>query len=189
MGDDFEEIQETNSGVKKEGNWKEISEFGKDVEEAMDGVAEEQSVEKFDEWRPKVEEAESDVKRKTVDEAVLNENRLEKESNGVKEDLKDASGKVAEAGKKAAQKENPEGEVVAASEEAARPFYSKLAQFFRKMEGLIYDKISLRFNPYYLDTNDFSVDIKDKKKGEFEMDIAVPKKETRRKLKENLKDN
>lgn len=185
-----EDIEETNSGVKKRGNWKEISRFGKKVEEAIEEKAEPESLERFSGWRPKVEESEKDVKRKTVDEATLSEKKLEEESDGVTEDLKNASDKVAEAGKKAASKEHPGDELKEASSEAAKPFYSGIAGFFRRIESWIYSLFALRFNPYYLDTEDFSVDVKHRKKGEFEMDVAVPDKEPREELKKNLgKDN
>lgn len=181
------EVKETNSGIKKEGNWKEISEFGEEVEEAISDSAKEESVKRFQGWRPKVEESEKDVKKKTIDEAVISENKLEKETEGVTKDLKQASGKVAEASKKAAKKQNPEKEIFEASEEAARPFYSKIARFFRKIESKVYSWFALRFNPYYLDTEDFAIDMKHKKNGEFQMDVAVPEEETRNQLKDRFK--
>lgn len=178
-------LKETNSGVKKKGNWKDIAEFGEEVEQALDG-AEKESVERFGKWRPKVEESESDVKKKTVEEAILPENRLEKESEGVKEDLKEATDKMAKAGKIASKKQVPDKEIIEASEEAAKPFYSKIASFIRRMEHAIYSWITLRFNPYYLDTEDFSVDMKQSRPGEFEMDVAVIEEEKRDELKKNL---
>lgn len=185
--ENVEDVEETNSGVKKKGNWKEISEFGEEVEHAMEESVRDESLERFGEWRPKVEESERDVKKKTVDEAVLSENGLEKEAEGVTKDLKNASGKMAEAGKKAAKKQNPEKEIVKASEEAARPFYSKIAKLFRQIESKVYSWFALRFNPYYLDTEDFAVDMKHRKNGEFEMDVAVSEEETRNQLKQRFR--
>jgi hypothetical protein len=182
-----EEVEETNSGVKKKGDWKEIAEFGEEVEEVVEDSADDSSVEKFNEWRPRVEESERDVKRKTVDEAVLTEKEMEKQSNGM-EDIKQASGKAAEAGKKAARIENPEPEIKDASKDAAKPFYSGIAKIFRKLENLIYSNIVLALNPYYLDTQDFSADIRHKKDGKFEMDVSAPKEEMRKDLKEGFED-
>jgi hypothetical protein len=181
-------VEETNSGVKKRGNWKEIAEFGEEVESVIEDSADESSVEKFNEWRPRVEESERDVKRKTVDEAVIPEKEMEKDSNGVK-DLKDASGKAAEAGKKAAKVENPEQEIKDASKDAAKPFYSGIVKTFRKLEDLIYSKIVLKLNPYYLDTEDFSADIKHRRKGEFEMDVSAPKEDMRKDLKDGFEND
>lgn len=181
-----EKIEETNSGVKKKGDWKEISEFAEEVEEAVNDNAESESVEDFDDWRPKVEETERDVKKKTIDKAVIQEKELEKESEGVKEDLKNASGKVAEAGMKAAKKESPEKEIREASEDVAKPFYSGLLKFLRALESRVYSWFALRFNPYYLDTEDFSVDMKYRKDGDFEMDVAAPEEEVREDLQKNF---
>jgi len=181
------DIEETNAGVKKKGNWKEISEFGEEVEDAIDGSADNESLERFGNWRPKVEESEKDVKQKTVDEAVLGERHLEEQSEGVAKDLKNASGKMAEAGKKAVKKETPETEIVEASEDIAKPFYSNIARFIRTIESKVYSWFALRFNPYYFDTEDLSVDMKHRKNGEFEMDVSVPEEETRKELKDNLR--
>jgi hypothetical protein len=184
-----EDVEETNSGVKKRGSWKEIAEFGEEVEDAVKDSAWEQSVEKFEDWRPRAEESERDVKKKTVDKAVLNEKELEKESNGVTEDLKDASGKAAEAGRKAVKRKNPEKEVRDASKDVAKPFYSKLAQIFRAIENFVYSNIVLTLNPYYLDTEDFSADIKHRKDGEFEMDISAPREQQRENLKKEFRED
>jgi hypothetical protein len=182
-------VKETNSGVKKEGDWQEIAEFSEEVEEVVENSADASSVKKFNNWRPRVEECERDVKRKTVDEAVIKKKQMEKDSNGVS-DLKDASGKAAAAGKKAAKRENPEREIRDASKDAAKPFYSGLAKAFRRIEDFIYSNIVLALNPYYLDTQDFSADIKHKRKGEFEMDVSAPKEDMRKDLKEGFeKDN
>ncbi|WP_414837602.1 DUF5828 family protein [Candidatus Nanosalina sp. VS9-1] len=182
------EVEQTNSGVKKEGNWKEIAEFGEQVEEALEDTAED-SIEKFGDWRPKLEESESDVKRKTVDEAVSHEKKLEEKTNGVKEDLKQASDKMAEAGKKATMKELPDKEIIEPSEEAARPFYSRVVGLIRRIEQAIYSWVTLRFNPYYLDTEDFSVDIRDRKGGKFEMDVSVLEEEKREQLQDNFRED
>lgn len=190
MDEDKDSVTETNSGVKKKGSWKEIAEFGEEVEEIMEACGSDQgSLEKFEGWRPKVAESESDVKRKTVDEAVLKERELEEDSDGVRKDLSQASDKMAEAREKAVQREMPDKEIIEASEEAAKPIYSPIAGILRKIESLIYSTLTLRFNPYYLDTEDFSVDIKDKKNGEFEMDVAVLEEEKREGLKEGFRED
>lgn len=182
------DVEETNSGVKKRGDWKKVAEFSKKVEQALEKTADKKSVKKLSRWRPRTDEAEGDIQKKTVDSAVIKENKLEEESNGVKEDLKDASKNAAEAGKKAAEKKNPEKEVAKASEDVAKPFYSNIAKAFRSFEDFVYRNIILRFNPYYLDTEDFSVDMKSRGGGEYEMDVKVPDEETRKDLKKEFED-
>jgi len=182
-----QDAEKTNSGVKKKGTWKEVAKFGEKVEEIIKNEVNEKSAEDFKEWRPKKEEAENDMKRKTVDKAVIDKNKLEEDSEGVKEDLTDASEKVAKARKKAAEKKTPAKEITEASENVAKPFYARVAQFFRKFEAMIYSKISLR-STYYLDTEDISVDMKSTGK-EYELDVNVPIEDKREKLKEEFKEN
>jgi hypothetical protein len=181
-----EEVEETNSGVKKKGNWEEVAEFGEEVEEAVKEDLDDESVKDFQEWRPKKEEAENDMKKKTVDKAVINEKKMETESEGVK-DFKNASEKIAEAGKKAAKKQKPSDEITEASEEVARPIYSRIAKFFRGMEKIVYSKIALRKNPYYFDAKNFSASFKSGKK-EYEMEVNVLEDNTRDKMKESFEE-
>lgn len=182
-----ENVEETNSGVKKKGNWKEVAEFGEEVEEAIEEDMDEGSVEDFEEWRPKREEAENDMKKKTVDKAVIKESDLERDSEGVK-DFKDASGKIAEAGKKAAKKQKPSKEITEASEDVVRPIYSRMAKFFRSLEKLVYSNVALRKNPYYFDAKNFSASFKSGKKG-YEMEINVLEDDTRDKMKEEFEED
>lgn len=183
-----DEVEETNSGVKKKGDWEEVAEFGEEVEEAMEDAVEQESLEKFEDWRPKKEEAENDMKEKTVDKALLDQKKMEKESRGTKKDLKEAGDKLAEAGKKAGKKKVPDQEIAEASEDALKPFYSGIASVFRKAERMIYSKIILRGKRYYLDTESFSADMKSTKDGGYEMDLNVPKEEQRDKLKQGLEE-
>lgn len=181
-----ENVEETNSGVKKKGNWEEVAEFGEEIEEAIEEDMDEESVEDFEEWRPKREEAENDMKKKTVDKAVIKENNLEKDSEGVK-DFKNATGKIAEASKKAAKKEAPSKEITEASEDVARPIYSRLAKLFRRIEKLVYSNVALRKNPYYFDAKNFSASFKSGKQN-YEMEINVLEDDTRTKMKENFEE-
>lgn len=183
-------VHETNSGVRKTGTWKEIAKFGKKVEESLkkSQKSHKKSIERFSEWRPKIGGSKSDLKRKTVDEATLEEKKLEESSQGAKKDLKNASNKLAKATKKAANNEIPDKEILEASEEATKPIYSKIAFLIRVIESKIYSWITLSFNPYYFDTKDFSVDMKDKENNKFEMNVAVLEEEQREDLKNKFRD-
>lgn len=183
-----EEVEETNSGMKKKGDWQEVAEFGEELEEAMEeSEIDGDSVERFHDWRPKQSEAENDMKQKTVDEATVDRKTVEEKDHGVKEGFKEAGEKVAEAGKKAANGEASEKEVVEASEDVATPFISKLVKLFRKFESVVYSKFSLRGRRYYLDTDEFSVDMKSGKE-KYEMDLNVPTESPRRELREEMED-
>jgi hypothetical protein len=81
---EYEEfVEETNSGLRKKGDWRKIAELGEEMQENMKGSAEDSSIEKFEDWRPGVEKSETGVKQKTVEKAKLSENGMEKECNGV----------------------------------------------------------------------------------------------------------
>ncbi len=183
-----EGFEETQSGFRKKGDWKEIAEFGEELEKAMEEAVDQASLKKFREWRPKKTEAENDMKKKTVEEAVVRKRKIEEETKGVRGDLKDAGGKVAEAGKNARKPSEAEKELKDASEEAARPFISDAVKLFRRFESLVYSKLSLRGNRYYLDTEEFSVDVKSHR-SEYEIDVNVPEEDPRRALKQNLEDS
>ncbi len=184
-----EDVEETNSGVKKKGNWKEVAEFGEEVEEAMKEAVDDKSVEEFEEWRPKEEEAENDMKKKTIDKALLRKNRLEEESNGVALDIREAGEKIAEVSRKATDDESLEEEITEVSEDVARPFYSKMAQFFRRFESLVYKHVILRGKRYYFDTEDFSVDVKSRRDGNYEMDVSIPEEDSRERVKQKLEED
>lgn len=179
-----ENIEETNSGVRKKGDLKDIAEFTEEVEEVMDGEADEESVEKFREWRPREEDGRSDLQRKTVEAASINRKEAEKESNGVK-DIAKAGEETVKAGKKLGKGESPGSEVKDASKKAVRPIYSGSAKITRKLERKIYSGLMLKFNPYFFDTEDFSVDLRDRE-NDYVIDVDVSDKSSRDALKERL---
>lgn len=182
-----ENVEETNSGVKKEGKWEDIAEFGEEVEDAMrESGIDDESVEKFGDWRPRVEEAEKDIQKKTVEKASMSRNRLEKQTEGVREDLKQAGSNFVEAGRKARNRKNPGEEIEEGIIESVRPAVSKLSESARKMEKKIYSKVMLKFNPYFLDTGDFTADFRSKRNGEYEMDLNISDGDSRRELKQRL---
>lgn len=182
-----EDVEETNSGVRKKGDWEEVADFAEEVEKIMEKVASENSLEELRSWRPKHGEDEKDMKRKTVQVATINENDMEKKSNGFSKDLKDASENMVKAGKKASDRQAPKSELTNASKELTRPWVAKASKFFRKFENLVYDKFALRSNRYYLDTEDLSADLKTTRDGMYQMDVNVNTRESRQKLKESFK--
>ncbi|MFB6114889.1 MAG: DUF5828 family protein [Candidatus Nanohalobium sp.] len=182
-----ESVEETKSGVKKKGDWEEISEFAREAEKVIeDGDVDEESVKKYGRWRPREKEDKEDLKEKTVEEAQLQENKLEKESNGMKEDIGEASHKAVKASKKLKDGEAPSEDVKKASQGLIRPFYTEFAEKFRALESFIYSNIMLRLNPYYFDSGDISADVAEEKSGEYEMNVNVTEEGTRGKLKEEF---
>lgn len=178
-------IEETNSGVRKEGDLEEIAEFAREVEDVMkEEDAREDSIEKFEDWRPREDDQEEDIKRKTVKAASIPEKRMEKDSNGVK-DVADAGEKAIKAGKKIGKRENPGKDVKDASKKFVQPFYSLSARVTRNIEEKVYSDLMLKFNPYFFDTEDFSADLRSKK-NEYVIDVDVADKSSRESLKERM---
>lgn len=183
------DIKETNSGVRKKGDWKEVAEFGEEVEKEMEqSPMNEESVKEFEDWRPKSTEAENDIKKKTVEKASMNEKKVEQETDTVAKDMVQASGKVREAGKKAASGKNPGSELSEASLDVLKSFAARSTGLARELEKRIYSGIMLKFNPFYLDTDDFTVDFRAKKDGDYEMDVNLNEKESREKIQEHFDD-
>jgi len=183
------EVRQTNSGVEKEGDWEEITQFAKDVEKAIEkSEIQEKSVEKYKEWRPREDEDTEQVKRKTVKQASMNKKKPEKESNGSK-DLLDASKKIAKAGKKVGKRKKPNNEIKDASKEVTNFFMSKTLSSMRKFEETVYSDMMLRLNPYFFDTEDFSVDMRSKRNGEYKLELNIPDEQCRTDVKNSFRED
>ncbi len=181
-----DDVELTNSGVKKRGNWDEITDFAEEVEEVVkESDIDENAVKEYEKWRPRKEEAENEVKKKTIEEASLRETRIEKESEGPVKDIEKGAEKAVEAGKKAGKKQIPEKELKDASVDFSRPLLSRLFRAFRRLEKFVYSNIMLRDHTYYFDTSDFSANM-NSRKGEYQMEINVPDKDSRRDIKKKL---
>ncbi len=180
-------IQETNSGLKKRGDIKEVAKFSKEVENVLqDAGVKKNSIKEFREWRPKEEDDEGDIAEKTVEEASMSEKSIEKESNGVKEDLSEAKEATKKAGNKVKNGDNPGNEIKKTSKSLLRPVLSESVKFARSFEKEIYSKLMVKFNPYFFDSKDFSADLKSKK-GEYTMEVNVPDESYRNKLKSMIR--
>lgn len=180
-----ENVKETNSGVRKEGDLEEIAEFAEEAEEVIkDKEGDKKAVEEFEEWRPRSSDSQEDMKRKTIESASLNKRNVEDESEGVK-DLAKAGQKAVEAGKNTVTKKKPEG-AKEATLDAFRPVFSGSIKAVRKIEEKVYSSMMLKFNPYFFDAGDLSADIGQKKDGGYRFDLDARNKESRKALKERF---
>ena len=176
---DPKDVKHTNSGIEKEGDWEEITEFAEDVEKAIEDTSlKEDSLKKYKEWRPRKEEDTKEIKKKTVKQASIDRKKPEKDSNG-SEDLVVASKKVAKAGKKVGKREKPNREIKDASKEVSNFVMSKTITSVRKFEETIYSDMMLRFNPYFFDAEDFSVDMRSQKNGKYTLGLNIPDEKCR----------
>lgn len=178
-----ENIKETNAGVKKQGEIEEVADFSDKVKNEMeDSGIDSETVERFKKWSPDQEDTRQDIKKKTVEEASIDEKNIEKESNGIKQDLAEARQQAGKAGKKVKEKDRPEKELKEASKNVSKPFMSSLLKCSRFLEKEIYDKIMLKFNPYYFDSKEVTADLREKRNGKYDMDVNT----TDQKFRDNL---
>jgi len=183
-----EDLEETNSGLKKKGDIEEVAEFAREVEQGLKEEISEESIEDFNGWRPRENEDKKDFEKKTVEKASLSKRSVEDESEGVR-DFSKAGRKVVKAGKKAAKKENPQSELKEASKEVVKPIYSESIKVARSFEKEVYSKVMIRFNPYFFDAKEFSADLRANRDGSYSMQVNVPDRQHRDHLKKNLQGN
>ncbi|MFT4892730.1 MAG: hypothetical protein ACI8Z7_000514 [Candidatus Nanohaloarchaea archaeon] len=179
-----EDIEETNSGLRKEGDLEEIAEFAGEAEEVIKQKEDEEVAEDFEEWRPRSSDSQEDMKRKTVKSASLRKRNIEEESQGM-DDIANAGKKAVEAGKNTVKKKKPEG-AGEATFDALRPFFSGSLKALRKVEEKVYSSLMLKFNPYFFDAGDLSADIGRKRNGDYRFDLDTTDEESRKALKQRF---
>ncbi len=154
----------TNAGFKYEGSWEEICEFSKDLENIISHcIHKSDSIQHYHHWRPREDDNEKDITDKTAEEAVIKKTKVEKEFDGTKEEIVEAEEKFKDSIKEVKNGHNPSKDLKEASKHMEKLVETKSIQSLRNMEEIIYKKLMLKFNPYYFDTEDFSVNIEDKK--------------------------
>lgn len=177
-----ENVSQTNAGIRKKGEIKDVAEFAREVEKMMKQAGLEQdTLEEFEEWRPREDDSDKNIKDKTVEQASLGKTDLE-DTEGMVKDLNKAKKNFDEAGKKIKEKKAPEREIKEASKDATKPLFSRLIKYSRYLEKEVYSKIMLRFNPYYFDSKEVSADLREKKNGQYNMDVNTTDKEFRNNL-------
>lgn len=179
-------LEVTNAGLKYRGTWGAICGFSRELEKIIDEcVSNGDSIDQYNDWRPREHEGERDIKEKTAKVASLNTKNVEKESNGAKKDLGDAGEKLKCSVENVKNGDNPAKNLKDASKHVGNLVGAKSVQSIRKMEHIIYEKIMLIFNPYYLDTEDFSVNL-ERQKDYYVLTINIPDEEKRRKVKKTV---
>lgn len=181
------ELQETNSGIKKKGDWNEIAEFAREVEDAVkDSDLDDEEIQQYNDWRPREEETEKDIKERTAEKAAI---EVSRDEVSIINETEKAGKKFAKAGEKASKLESPKNDFIQGIRHFISGISFKSAEVAREFEQEIYRRFMLRFNPYFYDTTNLAVDMRTKKKDEeYEMDVSVTKDEARENLKQRFKD-
>lgn len=184
--------EDTVSGVKKTGDIDDIIEFSKKLKKVMEeeGVKQE-CVKDFERWRPRKKDSEKDMNIRTAQHASVPFTKTEKESNGVKKDMKEAKEDFEDAAK---QMKHPrdkkkrhilEGEVKDGSKKIFRPLACYTLKACRKIEENIYSRFMLKFNSYYFDADKFNIRF-ERKGSKYIMYVDSPEEEYRQRIRAEL---
>lgn len=181
-------LEITNAGLQVEGDWKEVCVFARNIECFFDeNAADERSVEEYDHWRPREGEDERELIKRTAREACLDRKEVEEVFNGAKKELEDAGENI----KKGVNGGEHRAEnIKEASRDIERLIEAESIKSIRKLEEMIYEDIMLKFNPYYFDTEDFSVNLEKISDGgnkRYRLAINISNEEMREKIKDEVK--
>ncbi len=87
------------------------------------------------------------------------------------------------------ERKSASGELKDASKCINRLVSSKSIKSLRKMEEAIYEQVMLKFNPYYFDTEHFSVNLEEKNEDHYLLTVNIPDEELRETIKKGLKED
>lgn len=176
-------FETTNSGLKVTGDWDEICSFSEQLGSVIeDCLPEEKENECYKDWRPREEEDSKDLKAKTAEEASMDERKLEEDFRGTEEEFQRAKDRISKTMEDIKRGSKPEKDLKKSSKNIGRIIGVKSIEAIRKMERVIYEKLMLKFNPYYFDTEDFSVNIQENKKDDYVLTINIPDESLRDKI-------
>lgn len=155
-------MEETVTGVRVKGRWKDVVDKGKEATETLREEADEESVEEWDDWRPREDEdLDTEVRDKTVEKAVVQKNQAEREGKGPVEEAAEAVEEAERAVGKAAQ-----GDIGTATTRSWRALYDTVLsvdmvfrKLFRGLEYFVYKHLMARTGPQYFDSELVSASI------------------------------
>lgn len=178
-------VSETNAGVKAKGTWNEICDFLGELQLSLKDYLDEDSAQRLHNWRPRENEDTEELKEKTVEDASLDKKKVEEECGNKKEELKEGSKDIARSVKKAKKGKSKE-KLKNGAKKVAKAVGSESIEMLRDAEETVYEKIMLKLNPYYFDDDDFSINFKKERSGEYTINVNATDEELRKDLKRNL---
>ncbi len=176
----------TQSGFVFEGSWTEIcqiAEYLKELFEAKD--VSEKDLNDYDDWKPKPKESSEDMDKKTAKIASLNKKKFEREYEGNKKKIKNlvqgfsTTETEYDMSDKFRDLFQVVGEIIGANS----------LQFFRSFEEIIYESIMLKFNPKYFDTEELSINLRDKDNNRYVFTVNVLDEDLRKFIKKRFSDS
>ncbi|MFW6065100.1 MAG: DUF5828 family protein [Candidatus Natronoplasma sp.] len=177
----------TNSGLKFEGDWEETCDFSEELEEVMEEFIEsKEEIDEFEDWRPHLEDSDDDMKEKTAEEAVVGKRNIEEDFEGARLEIDRAEEKMFDSVKDVKEGVNPSKDLKAALLEIEKVLGVESIRSVRKIEKTIYKKLMLKLNPYYFDTEDFSVNLEIRKNGIYCLSINVTDERLRKHFRDRF---
>lgn len=170
----MEGVKITNSGLKLEGNWEDVCHFCSDLEDVMkEYIESREEIDEFDDWRPHEEDSDKDMRDKTVEEAAVKEKNMEKDFEGAKREIDKAEENMFKSVEDIRNGVNPSKDLKEALLEIEKVLGVESIRSVRRVEKTIYKKLMLKVNPYYFDTEDFSVNLEIEKNDKYCLSINV----------------
>ena len=182
-------VKKINSGVKISGDWEDICDYSRKLELVIEKYSKDKkSIEDFNGWRPRERETEKEVAEKTAEKACMNEKQVEKDFNGTDEELEEAGENIKKSVDDLSNGCNPGKGIKDASKNIGKVIGAKSIRSIRKMEKGIYERIMLKFNPFYFDTEEFSINFEDKNGDGYVLTLNITDETLRKKIINSLKD-
>ncbi len=159
-------MEESISGFKVRGEWGTVVEHGERITQALreagvgapaNRIANEtyaKAFDEWDEWRPKAHETlESEVSKKTADQASVKEGTGEKAGKGANDDIQTAGEKLSESYE--ALEEDDTGGAMDTWKESidyvTRAADTASRKAIRRVEDTVYQRVMTQLAPYYFD--------------------------------------
>lgn len=152
-------MEKTVSGIKVEGDWKEVVESGEKVSETLKETISSEDYEEWEYWRPKNNEnIKEEVKEKTIEIACIDESPIEESENSVKSEFKKAFTRIKNSVISRRRVQN----LKKGSKKLARTTEALTRKILRKIEKTVYKYIISKTNAQYFDTDKVSASLDQK---------------------------
>lgn len=172
-------MEESISGFKVTGDWKEVVAHGERVTQALRELdvpeTHRDAFYEWENWRPKAhEQLDADVSEKTAEQAHTDEGKGEQAGQSPDADLKKAGEKLSESYEKLGEDTDEAvsrwGESL---EYVTRAADSAGRQALRKVEDTVYKRVMTQLAPYYFDNELISANIERTSSGTFAFEINI----------------
>jgi len=182
-------VKKINSGVKITGDWDEICDYSRRLENIIEKFSEDKkSVEDYNGWRPREKESEKDVAKKTAEKASIDEKQVEKDFNGTDKELEEAGKNIKKSVDDLSNGCSPGKGIKDASKNIGKVIGAKSIKSIRKMEKTIYERVMLKFNPFYFDTEEFSLNLEEQNGDGYVLTLNITDEVLRKKIIDSFKD-